>query len=56
MPDGPFDLIVASEILYYYTGEEMVADATGLRTRAGQGRSPARCPLAQSDKNLPAAG
>jgi hypothetical protein len=25
MPDGPFDLIVASEILYYYTREEMVA-------------------------------
>jgi predicted TPR repeat methyltransferase len=25
MPDGPFDLIVASEILYYYTREEMLA-------------------------------
>jgi predicted TPR repeat methyltransferase len=25
MPDGPFDLIVASEILYYYPREEMVA-------------------------------
>ncbi|HWI45611.1 MAG TPA: SAM-dependent methyltransferase [Rubrobacter sp.] len=25
MPDGPFDLIVASEILYYFTREEMLA-------------------------------
>jgi chemotaxis methyl-accepting protein methylase len=25
MPRGPFDLIVASEILYYYTREEMLA-------------------------------
>ncbi len=25
MPDGPFDPIVASEILYYYTREEMLA-------------------------------
>jgi chemotaxis methyl-accepting protein methylase len=25
MPEGPFDLIVASEILYYYTREQMLA-------------------------------
>lgn len=25
MPDGPFDLIVASEVLYYFTREEMLA-------------------------------
>jgi predicted TPR repeat methyltransferase len=25
MPDGPFDLIVASEVLYYFPGEEMLA-------------------------------
>nr|MBA3636136.1 methyltransferase [Rubrobacteraceae bacterium] len=24
MPDGPFDLIVASEVLYYFTREEML--------------------------------
>ena len=62
MPGGPFDLIVASEILYYYTKEEMLAtlrsarDATIVRARAGPGRSPARSPLAQRDQNLPAAG
>jgi predicted TPR repeat methyltransferase len=25
MPDGPFDLIVASEVLYYFTRQEMLA-------------------------------
>jgi len=25
MPQGPFDLIVASEVLYYFTREEMLA-------------------------------
>jgi predicted TPR repeat methyltransferase len=25
MPEGPFDLIVASEVLYYFPGEEMLA-------------------------------
>ncbi|MGH3148265.1 MAG: class I SAM-dependent methyltransferase, partial [Rubrobacter sp.] len=25
MPDGPFDLIVASEVLYYFPREEMLA-------------------------------
>lgn len=25
MPEGPFDLILASEVLYYLTGEEMLA-------------------------------
>ena len=25
MPDGPFDLILASEVLYYFTREEMLA-------------------------------
>ena len=30
MPDGPFDLIVASEVLYYFPGEEMLAVLRGL--------------------------
>ena len=55
MPDGAFDPIVASEILYYYTREEMLATLRAFE-RACQGRSPARCPLAQRDKNLLAAG
>ena len=29
MPDGPFDLILASEVLYYFTREEMLAMLNG---------------------------
>ncbi|CAA9457836.1 MAG: Methyltransferase type 12 [uncultured Rubrobacteraceae bacterium] len=29
MPEGPFDLIVASEVLYYFTREEMLAMLDG---------------------------
>jgi predicted TPR repeat methyltransferase len=29
MPDGPFDLIIASEVLYYFTREEMLAALWG---------------------------
>lgn len=29
MPAGPFDLIVASEVLYYFPGEEMLAVLRG---------------------------
>lgn len=29
MPEGPFDLIVASEVLYYFTREEMLAMLNG---------------------------
>ena len=32
MPEGPFDLIVASEVLYYFTREEMLAMLDGFET------------------------
>ena len=37
MPDGPFDLIVASEILYYYTREEMVATLRAFERELARG-------------------
>ena len=37
MPDGPFDLIVASEILYYYTREEMLAALRTLERELARG-------------------
>lgn len=32
MPDGPFDLILASEVLYYFPREEMIAMLDGFET------------------------
>jgi predicted TPR repeat methyltransferase len=55
MPDGPFDLIVASEILYYYPREEMVATLRAFEHELARGgvllavhwrretREPTRC-------------
>jgi predicted TPR repeat methyltransferase len=37
MPGGPFDLIVASEILYYYTKEEMLATLRSFERELAQG-------------------
>jgi predicted TPR repeat methyltransferase len=37
MPGGPFDLIVASEILYYYTKEEMLATLRAFERELAQG-------------------
>jgi predicted TPR repeat methyltransferase len=37
MPDGPFDLIVASEVLYYFPGEEMLAVLHGFERELARG-------------------
>ncbi len=37
MPDGPFDLIVASEILYYYTKQEMLATQRAFERELARG-------------------
>ena len=37
MPDGPFDLIVASEILFYYTKEEMLATLRSFERELARG-------------------
>jgi predicted TPR repeat methyltransferase len=37
MPRGPFDLIVASEILYYYTSEEMLATLQAFERELAKG-------------------
>ena len=37
MPGGPFDLIVASEILYYYTREEMLATLRSFERELARG-------------------
>jgi hypothetical protein len=37
MPGGPFDLIVASEILYHYTREEMLATLRAFERELAQG-------------------
>ena len=37
MPSGPFDLIVASEILYYYTREEMLATLRAFERELARG-------------------
>lgn len=37
MPGGPFDLIVASEILYYYTTEEMLATLRAFERELARG-------------------
>jgi len=37
MPDGPFDLIVASEVLYYLTREEMLAALQAFERELAQG-------------------
>jgi len=37
MPEGPFDLIVASEILYYFTKEEMLATLRTFERNLAQG-------------------
>ena len=39
MPDGPFDLIVASEVLYYFPGEEMLAVLRGFERELAHGGS-----------------
>jgi predicted TPR repeat methyltransferase len=39
MPDGPFDLIVASEVLYYFPGEEMLAVLRGFERELAEGGS-----------------
>jgi cyclopropane fatty-acyl-phospholipid synthase-like methyltransferase len=39
MPDGPFDLIVASEILYYFTREEMLATLRAFEQEVARGES-----------------
>lgn len=37
MPDGPFDLIVASEVLYYFPREEMLTVLRGFERELAQG-------------------
>jgi predicted TPR repeat methyltransferase len=37
MPDGPFDLIVASEVLYYFPREEMLTVLRGLERELARG-------------------
>ena len=37
MPDGPFDLIVASEVLYYFPREEMLAVLEGFERELARG-------------------
>jgi predicted TPR repeat methyltransferase len=37
MPDGPFDLIVASEVLYYFPREEMLAVLRGFERELARG-------------------
>ena len=37
MPEGPFDLILASEVLYYFTREEMIAMLYGFETMLAPG-------------------
>jgi predicted TPR repeat methyltransferase len=37
MPDGPFDLIVASEVLYYFPKEEMLTVLRGFERELAQG-------------------
>ncbi len=37
MPAGPFDLIVASEVLYYFPGEEMLAVLRGFERELAPG-------------------
>jgi predicted TPR repeat methyltransferase len=37
MPEGPFDLIVASEILYYFTREEMLATLRAFEQELARG-------------------
>jgi predicted TPR repeat methyltransferase len=37
MPDGPFDLIVASEVLYYFPGEEMLTVLRGFERELAPG-------------------
>ena len=37
MPEGPFDLILASEVLYYFTREEMIAMLHGFETMLAPG-------------------
>ena len=39
MPQGPFDLIVASEVLYYFPGEEMLAVLRGFERELAHGGS-----------------
>jgi len=39
MPDGPFDLIVASEVLYYFPREEMLALLQGFERELARGGS-----------------
>jgi predicted TPR repeat methyltransferase len=39
MPGGPFDLIVASEVLYYFPGEEMLAVLRGFERELARGGS-----------------
>jgi len=38
MPDGPFDLIVAPAILYYYTRGEMLATLRAFERELAGGR------------------
>jgi hypothetical protein len=37
MPEGPFDLIVASEVLYYFDRETMLAALRGLESALAPG-------------------
>jgi predicted TPR repeat methyltransferase len=39
MPKGPFDLIVASEVLYYFPGEEMLTVLRGFERELARGGS-----------------
>lgn len=39
MPDGPFDLIVASEVLYYFPREEMLTVLRGFERELARGGS-----------------
>jgi len=39
MPDGPFDLIVASEVLYYFPREQMLAVLQGFERELARGGS-----------------
>ena len=54
MPEGVFDLIVASEVLYYLPREVVLEALRRLKGYSRRGR-PRRRALAQRDQDLPAA-
>ncbi len=54
LPAGPFDLIVAAEILYYWPAELLRAALGRLESTLARGREPPRRPLAPADPHLSA--